>query len=126
MRSASIVLINVWELGSATPRASHDAPTPHGRTLEDVGDAMTIEQEGAVGVHALSERIAALAVELGDNRAEVISQFLSQLGSAIEEECQNPTSGWPATSNCGTNATKVWVRVRRGKPRHASASFHWA
>lgn len=49
-------------------------------------------------IDPLSERIATLAVDLDDDHAEVICQFLAQLADAVDSECQEPESGWPAAS----------------------------
>lgn len=45
-------------------------------------------------IDPLSERIATLAVNLDDDRADVICQFLAQLADAVDSECQEPSRGW--------------------------------
>lgn len=45
-----------------------------------------------------SERIAALAVDLDDERAEVICQFPARLAEAVDSECQEPESRWQTAS----------------------------
>lgn len=45
-----------------------------------------------------SERIAALTVDLDDERAEVICQFLARLPDAVDSECQEPESRWQTAS----------------------------
>jgi hypothetical protein len=48
-------------------------------------------------IDPLSERIATLAVDLDDDRADVICQFLAQLADAVDSECKEPEAGWPTT-----------------------------
>jgi DNA-binding MarR family transcriptional regulator len=50
-------------------------------------------------IDPLSERIATLAVELDDDRAEAIADFLGRLADAVDGECNEPETGWPSASH---------------------------
>jgi DNA-binding MarR family transcriptional regulator len=45
-------------------------------------------------IDPLSERIAALAVNLNDDHARVVADFLERLADAVDAECQEPEAGW--------------------------------
>jgi DNA-binding MarR family transcriptional regulator len=47
---------------------------------------------------AVEDRIATLAVELDDERADTVRQFLAELADAVDSECHEPESGWPTAS----------------------------
>lgn len=49
-------------------------------------------------IDPLSERIATLAVELPDDRAAVVCEFLGSLADIVDGECAEPADGWSSVT----------------------------
>lgn len=49
-------------------------------------------------IDPLSERIATLAIDLDDDRAAAVCEFLDELADIVDDECQEPAAGWPTAS----------------------------
>jgi DNA-binding MarR family transcriptional regulator len=49
-------------------------------------------------IDPLSERIATLAVELPDDRAAIVRDFLERLVGIVDGECSEPADGWSSVA----------------------------
>lgn len=89
--STTAVIDRLEGVGLATrQRSEHDR-----RSVSVVPVDRRIDPEQ---IDPLSERIATLAVNLDDDQADIIADFLVQLADAVDQECQRPNASGNAAS----------------------------